>query len=643
MFAFASVLDETFLENDAEILRVIPWRKSAPKSLVESAQKGDITAFSKKLIKHLKEQTSHQKSAKKNQKLQLWRELQWSSQAFSSPLDKAACPVYAAALELLELQYRVLPAKKMASGKSKLEQLIKKLHKAIKKATDFGTASPIDLLASLHLLTVNLDQFDHKTAFSLWKFALLQTVELSEQLMSGTGCTAPADQMLIVFGELPWHAGLLFSEIQGMKSLMKTGQKYLKEGLESQSDTDGTPNAEIVSRLSLWIAPLVRSVCVAKRYDEKLWTKKESTLFNNILRKAVSLCHSDGRIAMSNGVAVAPVSLLSAGAQCNEWSSNDPINAYVNAMTIHENAQQSTSKKTISKRSYSFEEENPPGMQSDWAKLACLRNNWLPASDACVITHNEGAPALDLSAFGESLCSGEWEIEVWQNESRVVPEKDAEWVCACWQSDEDGDYMEIQLQMTKTVKVSRYLFLSRNDHFLMAGDCVEGAAGASLSWQSKIPLAKHVKIKIDQTTREVALKGSKLKSRFFPMAFEQDRVNRAVGNMEFDDANRLVLTYAPKGSAFFAPVFFDWSPNRQKKAADWRSLTVSEDGRRVPSAESSGHRLRIGSSQWLLYHRILNNEEPQSVLGLHTLYETVLGEFSSQGHVTPLIEVEAGE
>jgi hypothetical protein len=49
--------------------------------------------------------------------------------------------------------------------------------------------------------------------------------------------------------------------------------------------------------------------------------------------------------------------------------------------------------------------------------------------------------------------------------------------------------------------------------------------------------------------------------------------------------------------------------------------------------------LEIGPAKWLIYRSLVPTLEPRSVLGQHTMYETLVGRFVS-GDLEPLVQVE---
>ena len=90
----------------------------------------------------------------------------------------------------------------------------------------------------------------------------------------------------------------------------------------------------------------------------------------------------------------------------------------------------------------------------------------------------------------------------------------------------------------------------------------------------------------------------------------------------------------------YAPLVIDWNPDRKRSNAEWRTLTVAEQGRVLKSIDASGYRLRIADHQLLIYHSLTKSGEMRSVLGHHTASETVIGKLDESGVVEPILLVE---
>jgi hypothetical protein len=245
---------------------------------------------------------------------------------------------------------------------------------------------------------------------------------------------------------------------------------------------------------------------------------------------------------------------------------------------------------------------------------------------------------LSVTAFERALIRGEWQIDVEVEGTPLSMKPD--WGCVCWHSDDDADFVELQLDAGDGVVLSRQLLLSRTDHFLLLADSVSTRQNCPLQVTSRLPLVAGVIPDADRWTREVVLSREGVTARVYPLGLEQERVQRPQGSLQFAGAE-LVLQQTGHGGALHMPIVIDWSPDRQRCDAQWRGLTVAEDGRRLPSHAASGHRLRVGKHQWLFYRSLQAGATGRSVLGHHTNHETVIAEFTGDGEVNPIVLVDA--
>ena len=56
----------------------------------------------------------------------------------------------------------------------------------------------------------------------------------------------------------------------------------------------------------------------------------------------------------------------------------------------------------------------------------------------------------------------------------LVPAADAAWEEVCWSSNEDADYLELELALPNNIRVQRQMLLAREDRFLFLADAVLG-------------------------------------------------------------------------------------------------------------------------------------------------------------------------
>jgi hypothetical protein len=276
-----------------------------------------------------------------------------------------------------------------------------------------------------------------------------------------------------------------------------------------------------------------------------------------------------------------------------------------------------------------------PVFQSDASRLACLRSDWSPRANSLVLSHHLGRPAIELAARGRLLLSGGWDLDLSIDGEPVVI--DGPWTCGCWFSDEDADYCELQVSPRENVRVERQILLTRRDDLLFLADVVIAPAGARIDCAARIPLAPGVAAAPGRT-RACELTGRAVQARVFPVALPRDRVHSAAGQLTAADGAIELRQSATTG--LYAPLVFDWNARRARGIADWRTLTVARDGSAMAAGEAVGYRLKTAGRQWLIYRSLSRILEPRTVLGHHTMYETVIARFGGDGRVEPIVNVE---
>lgn len=255
-------------------------------------------------------------------------------------------------------------------------------------------------------------------------------------------------------------------------------------------------------------------------------------------------------------------------------------------------------------------------------------------ADSLKVVYRQSDVAVDLSVAGEPLLGGSIVTELAVDGRCCVPR--GKWDPVCWHSDDDGDYLELQLCLAGSLRIDRQFFLSRRDHFALLADAVIAPGAGRVEHRLRLPLASGLLHESDVPTREWRLG----KARAFPLWLPQDRVLSAAGDCCPNDG-RLDLTYTVGGPGLYLPLFFDWHPRRRRAAVDWKSLTVTEPGRVISPSGAAGHRLRLGKDQLLIFRGLATSQEPRAVLGQHTWYETVIARFDSDGDLDPLMLTEA--
>ena len=96
-----------------------------------------------------------------------------------------------------------------------------------------------------------------------------------------------------------------------------------------------------------------------------------------------------------------------------------------------------------------------------------MRRNWNRDDERIAVLFAGQTCELELVASGRVAASGAWRFEIAQQGQQLQPVSD--WESSCWYSDEDVDYLELEIELTGGVKLQRQIVLAREDRFLLAG------------------------------------------------------------------------------------------------------------------------------------------------------------------------------
>lgn len=610
--SFRSVPADLASWGDADFLQSLSWSRSAPAELTAAAATGEPNRFLRAWRVRLKDLRSSGGAPKALQAV-------WSIPAGENErFDRALAPFR---------PHKTAARKRRAAihPQAAWSERIDALARLLSEPGNPMTATISGLACGLELLATSSSALAGDVAWPLFRRVL--TAALQHTAVDPDGFSP--DVVLQANGEIPFCSGLLFIDLQGAPECLRRGQKVVKKDLPARADNDGTVHAELAGRLPLWLASLIRSTAWANAFDAELWDVDERMLVNDVCERTLALCRADGRLALTNGLAVDPLPVLTAAADLFEWPSANP------SMSCLKNIQRHTSGQKPTRTGSALV---MPSNQSDWARFALLRSDWSATADSVAVTHNEALPLLDVTIGGEPMIHGPWALQLRIGDAPI--ELAEEWSCVCWETDPEADYVELQMCGPGKLRVERMILLSRTDQFLFLADSISGVKNERIDYASQLPLVNGLTPTADTATRQWQLRGPRSRARVVPLGLPADRVHSTPhGCFTSDGAIR--LNHVVEGRGLLAPLVIDWHPSRRNSAVDWKSLTVTEEGKILRPDQAAGYRLKIGAAQWLFYRSLQSTGMSRAVLGHHTFNETVIARFDKAGDVEPLLMIEA--
>jgi hypothetical protein len=660
LIAFGTATESNPLVADAEFFRLIDWDATAPKALRQIAKSGDW----QRAVRLLTTQTSGAKTSStarngEGRKLALWslHDLQ-RPQRLSRLLAAWQAFVPAGQSRRSPLGSNGRRLKATAAGKKAggaWQELVAATDEWLSSASEQRPILPLELLILFEILREAGPKFPVDLAARLWR----QALEIVLAQFPGTG--GPEDENLAVGNsgpalgraaldaELMWQAGLLFAPVAGSAALREAGRAGLWSLLSQSSDTAGVPAARALGFLPVWMTSVVRAREWGRSFGRPLFSPSQEKRVRGVVSSIAKFCREDGRLALVGGeanglrdvwsaaAATFPTPLLEASPAARYLLSleNGKIVGRTRRHAARNGSPRNGADQNGTARNGAARHKAlRPVFQSDESRLACLRGDWSPTASSVLLSHQGRFPALEMALGGTALFAGDWGLDLRIDGRPVEP---AEWKCVCWHSDDDGDYLELQTRPVG-VRVERQLFLSRTDDFALLADTVLAHDGhAKIESRLGLTLARDCAAFAQSRSRECRLLCGGARVRVFPLGLNCPRVEAATGQLGTSEG-RLELSQVGIGG-LYAPLVLDWNARRGRGPASWRPLTVARDGAAVRPSVAAGYLLEIGPAKWLIYRSLEPTLEPRSVLGQHTMYETLVGRFV-RGDLEPIVQVE---
>jgi hypothetical protein len=277
----------------------------------------------------------------------------------------------------------------------------------------------------------------------------------------------------------------------------------------------------------------------------------------------------------------------------------------------------------------------PPANHSEWGQVAVLRPGWKRSAPQLAVAYGQQAVRAELVIGRDRLFSGNWGFTCLADETEAIAVGD--WEELCWVSDDDVDYLELQLELSGGLKIQRQFCLARKDKFLFVADAVLGGQAQSLRYTMHVPPGDGAIIPASET-REISLVARKSRAMLFPLALPEWRTDRRGGELSADGPG-LALRQSALGRSLYAALWIDLAPRRHRKSFTWRQLAVAEQRQNVPRDVAAGYRVQLGKRQWIVY-RSLTPARNRTLIGHNLSSEFLIARFLRDGSVKTLIEVE---
>jgi len=438
------------------------------------------------------------------------------------------------------------------------------------------------------------------------------------------------DQPLVhqlLAGELPLTLAYLFPEITPCRRLGRSGRQALSLGLMDLLDGKGLPHANHLALLRPLLACWTRCRALRGGLNGGCWAAAAEAQYRWLVGHALRLCRHDGtQVFAHDGAAAFHPKLFAAALRLGGSAADRGIAARMLPPQPPWSAWKRTRKAAWPK----------PALHSPWAAAAVLSPKWSRSGERLTVVYPRQSVQLEMACGDDVLWSGLWEFEVRFDGQPAAP--NSEWDEICWVSDEDVDYLELEIGLSGGLRVQRHLLLARQDRFLLLADSILGDRPGVINYRGILPLCRGIAFRGMAATREGVLVGRKRRALVLPLALPEWRSDVRSGEL-VQTAAGLELFQAAEGCRLFAPLFFDLDRRRMTRRLTWRQLTVAQSLTVQPHDVAVGYRVAIGKRQWLIY-RSLAQRGNRTLLGHNVAHEMLIARFDRSGEVETLLEVE---
>jgi len=471
-------------------------------------------------------------------------------------------------------------------------------------------------------LAVELPELSAKISEDAWWAVLNHLLKTVGESAAISVEEDPLPQQLLG-GELPLVLAYLLPEIKPCAKLADEARETLSTALGELLDGEGVLDAEYADLFRPLLACWTRCSAIGEKLRGGCWTKDADNDYQWMVRTALRTARADGTQAFSTGPEGAwSASLLEAALELGGDEDDEDI-----------------AQRVLPRRKRPTEDfELPPAaVHSEWASTAVLQPFWGANQPRLTVLYPGSDLSAELQCGGEVLFSGKWGLEIQIDGKPAKP--DGDWQEVCWFSDDDVDYLELELDFDKKgLRLQRQMLLAREDGFLMLADALLCDDIAKIDYIGTLPLCEGVKFEAAEESFEGTVCGKKPRARVLPLAMPEWRAEESPGDLAQTDGE-LQLRQTAEGTGLYAPLFIDLDRSRRSRVFTWRRLTVAESLEIQTPDRAAGYRVAIGDEQWLIY-RSLTPPVNRTLLGHNLSSEMLVAQFERTGEVQPLMEIE---
>jgi hypothetical protein len=280
----------------------------------------------------------------------------------------------------------------------------------------------------------------------------------------------------------------------------------------------------------------------------------------------------------------------------------------------------------------------PPPLPADARPdrpLAVLRANWAKDGDILAIDHRVAGSATRLELIGAGV---RWLGSGWESPPLGDPAGKAR--PTLWVSQSSADAAEWKFRVGRAT-VTRAAVLLRGRRLALLSEQWDGPGdpgafrlGLAEGVQATRPTPGSRVLSLSQARGRVS-------ARVLPIGLPPTDYPTERGSLEAEGREIVLRMPALESERrVWRALLVSWEPRRNRQAVLWRNLTVSQSSKVCGRDVAVGARVSWGRNDSLLIYRSLAPPALRAVLGHQTCARFLIGLFTREGEVEPLLKVE---
>ncbi|EAQ77947.1 hypothetical protein [Blastopirellula marina] len=477
----------------------------------------------------------------------------------------------------------------------------------------------LEMIAWTHALP----QLTAALSESTWWSMLTQLYQSAQDALAANFDDHLPEQFLA--GELPLTLAYQFPEILPCAELAKLGAAVISDGIDNLLDGEGMPTSQNLPSFRALLACWTRSFVLGKEIKGAKFHKDAAAQYSWAVRQGIRVTRGDGSQLFADGVASRYSKHLF---QTALELDGDEEDARIAEFALPGKAnKENVAEWSLSESAY----------ESEWSQLAILRTDWSRRCPRLAIDYAGDDVKIELESEGEILAAGLWKPQI-SLDGQQLDCHDS-WTQVGWLTDDDGDYLELEVELTGGHRLQRIFFLAREDQYLLVADAIvlKDHAGR-IDYEIAPPFVADIESIAAGETCEMEIKKGRGWARILPLGLPEWRIDSSRGRLE-RESDQISLQMHTQGKSLYAPLLFDLKRSRRLRPFTWRQLTIAENLEIQSREVAVGFRFQLHHENWMLY-RSFTDKANRTIMGVNLTSECMIARFDGDEGVNRILEIE---